>query len=79
VAAATMQVNLNGHALGALTVGRDFRPYTITIAPDVAAEAATRVEPSRLTLMTNVWRPRDTLGTPDDRQLGGMIDRVEVR
>ena len=34
---------------------------------------------ARLKLAVTVWKPRDVLGTPDDRQLGVMVDRVEVR
>jgi hypothetical protein len=30
-------------------------------------------------LVTQVWSPEDVLGTPDARELGVMVDRVEVK
>ena len=35
--------------------------------------------PVRLKLVTNVWRPKAVLGVSDDRDLGVMVDRVDVR
>jgi hypothetical protein len=35
--------------------------------------------PIQLKLTTTVWRPEEMLGTPDDRELGVMVDRVAVR
>jgi hypothetical protein len=55
------------------------RPYTFPIPDGVVAAAAGREEPARLKLSTNTWRPRAALGVPDDRDLGVIIDRVEVR
>jgi hypothetical protein len=30
-------------------------------------------------LVTQTWNPRETMGAADDRDLGVMVDRVEVR
>jgi hypothetical protein len=76
---AHVQVLLNDRVLGELDVKPDFHSYTLAIPPDVAAAAAKSDAPARLTLVSNIWRPRDVLGTPDDRDLGVMVDRVEVR
>ena len=76
---AKVQVLLNDQPLGELQVTPEFRRYTLTIPPELAAAAAKSDGPARLTLVTNVWRPKDVLGTPDDRDLGVMVDRVDVR
>ncbi len=76
---AHVQVLLNDRVLGDLPVTPDFHTYTLSIPADVAAAAAKSDAPATLTLVTNVWKPRDTIGTPDDRDLGVMVDRVDVR
>jgi hypothetical protein len=66
--------------LGTVTVGNDgFQPYTVDIPPALASTAAARGEPVRLKLATTVWVPRKVLGTPDDRDLGVMVDRIAVQ
>jgi hypothetical protein len=66
--------------LGSVTVGNgNFQPYIVDIPPDLAATAAARAEPVRLKIATSVWVPRRVLGTPDDRDLGVMVDRVAVQ
>jgi hypothetical protein len=57
----------------------EFRRYPLAIPAAVASAAAKSDGPARLTLVTNVWRPKDILGTADDRDLGVMVDRVDVR
>jgi len=76
---AHVQVLLNDRVLGDLEVKADFHTYTLPIPADVAASAAKSDAPARLTLVTNIWKPHDVLGTPDDRDLGVMVDRVDVR
>ncbi len=72
-------VYLDEQYLGSVTVGPGFRPYTFAIPAAVASAAASRDTPARLKIVTNTWSPRRALGTPDDRELGVMIDRVEVK
>ena len=76
---AQIQVALDDHVLGTTTVGPDFHGYSFAIPPDVAAEAAARTVPARLRITTNIWRPKAAIGVPDDRDLGVMVDKVEVR
>jgi hypothetical protein len=76
---AHVEVLLNDHPLGALEVKPDFHTYTLAIPAEVAIEAAKSDAPARLTLITNIWRPHDVMGGPDDRDLGVMVDRVDVR
>ena len=56
-----------------------FRPYTVTLQTDFAREVALREEASELRIETNTWIPRELLGGSDDRDLGVMLDRVEIR
>jgi hypothetical protein len=79
VARATVQVSMNDQVLGTVTVGPDFKPYELAIPPALAAAAGASGTPVRITLRTNVWRPKDVLKVPDDRDLGVMVDRVDVR
>lgn len=74
-----VQVTLDDQVLGYVDVGRDFHTYTVPIPSTVAAAAAARETPARLKLAVTTWKPREVLGTPDDRLLGVMVDRVEVR
>jgi hypothetical protein len=76
---ARVEVSLDDKVIGQIDVGRDFHTYAVPIPAEIAAEAAARETPARLKLSVTVWKPRDVLGTPDDRQLGVMVDRVEVR
>ncbi len=76
---AQVTVTLDGVALGTVTTSQDVRPYTFAIPSSVAEAAATRDEPASLRLTTSTWHPRLVVGTPDDRDLGVLVDRVEVR
>lgn len=73
-----VRVFLDDRPLGAVTVDDGFRPYTLAIPPDVARDVA-EADGAALRLETAVWTPREVLGTPDDRDLGVMLDRVEIR
>lgn len=76
---ATVAVYLHGQLLGSVTVGPGFAPYRLPIAPDLAARAAGSGNPVELKLVTVVWNPHDVIGSPDDRDLGVMVDRVAVQ
>ena len=78
-APADVTILLNDRILGTVRVTRGFHEYAVPIPADVAADAAATGEPVRLTLRTASWNPRTLLGTPDDRELGVMVDRVAVR
>jgi hypothetical protein len=76
---AHVEVQFNGVPLGGADVGPGFREYRFAIPAGVAAQAAGVDDPAQLTLVSNVWTPRDLLGGTDDRKLGVMVDRVDVR
>jgi hypothetical protein len=65
--------------LGSVRVVPGFKPYTVTIPPDLAESAAATGGPVRLKLATAVWNPQRVLGSGDDRELGVMVDRVAVK
>ena len=66
-------------AIGAIDVNPGFQTYTLALPADAVERAAQRDEPTRLRLVSTVWNPRQILGAADDRDLGVMIDRIEVR
>jgi hypothetical protein len=70
---------LGDRNLGTVRVSGGFREYDIAIPADVAAAAAATGEPVRMTVTTTTWNPLALLGSPDDRDLGVMLDRVAVR
>lgn len=76
---AEVAVQLGDHLLGSVRVNTGFKPYALTIPPAVAAGIAATGEPVRLKLSTTPWNPETLIGTPDDRQLGVMVDRVAVK
>lgn len=79
VAPADVEVSIDDDVIGRQRVGPDFKPYTFNIPADVAQRASSQSAPARLKITTNVWNPRAALGTPDDRDLGVMVERVDVR
>lgn len=76
---ADVSVALNGQPLGTVRVVDGFHPYTFAVPRDLATATAASDAPAQLTLRTRTWRPHDALGGPDDRRLGVMVDRVQVR
>ncbi len=76
---ADVTVLMMDRVLGTVRVTGGFNEYILPIPPDAAAEAAATGEPVRLTLRTAAWNPKTLLGTPDDRELGVMVDRVAIR
>jgi hypothetical protein len=76
---ADVEVALHGQVLGAVRVGHGFRPYALPIPSDLAARAAAFGDPVELKLTVPTWNPARILGSPDTRDLGVMVDRVQVR
>jgi hypothetical protein len=76
---ARVTATLGDVVLGSVEVHAGFAPYTFEIPPALAAVASTSGEPVRLTLETVTWNPARVLGSPDDRDLGVMLDRVAVQ
>ncbi|HWK08544.1 MAG TPA: hypothetical protein VNR64_00740 [Vicinamibacterales bacterium] len=77
--AARVTAILGDVVLGSVEVQHGFQPYSFEIPPPLASADATAGEPVRLTLETVTWNPHKVLGTPDDRDLGVMVDRVAVQ
>ena len=76
---AEVVVSLDGEVIGRAEVDTGFKPYDFHIPPALAARIAAKKAPVRLKLETPVWSPDEVLGTPDDRELGVMVDRVTVK
>jgi hypothetical protein len=76
---ARVQVFFGEVEIGTIDVQPGFRRYTLPL-PAAAVEAAARLDdPTPLRLLSTVWNPRKLLGVADDRDLGVMVDRIEVR
>jgi hypothetical protein len=78
-ASAEVSVYLDNRLLGTAQVGDGFRPYSFAIPPDLAMAAAGADSPAQLKIVTPAWNPNRVLGSPDDRDLGVMVDRVQVK
>ena len=79
VARADVTVALDNEVLGTVRVDTGFKPYALPI-PQALAERLSGIGRSiELTITTTVWKPEAVLGTPDDRELGVMVDRVTVK
>jgi hypothetical protein len=76
---AVVDVYLHHQLLDSVAVGPRFTPYALAIPPELAARAADFRDPVELKLVTPTWNPHDVIGSPDDRDLGVMVDRVAVR
>ena len=76
---AEIAIAIDEQILGTVQVNTGFKAYTVPIPAELAASLAARNAPVRLKLTTQVWRPSEVLGTPDDRELGVMVDRVAVK
>ncbi|MBK5296112.1 MAG: glycosyltransferase family 39 protein [Vicinamibacteria bacterium] len=66
-------------SLGRVVVGPGMRPYTLPIPAEVASAAASSPDAATVRLHTVTWRPRAVLGATDQRELGVMVSRVEIR
>jgi hypothetical protein len=77
--AALVTVSFDGRPLGTVTVTDGFHAYGFDIPAELASAAAARDEPALVRLVSTTWSPHDLLGTPDDRRLGVMVQRVEVQ
>ena len=76
---AYIAVSINDVKLGHALVTTGFLPYTFAIPPNVAEDLGKATTQIPLLIEGNTWNPSKTLSTTDDRELGVMIDRVEIR
>jgi hypothetical protein len=78
-APARFTVFLADQAIGTAEPAGEFRDYTFAIPADLAATLARQPADAEVRIESTTWTPRDVLGGADDRALGIMIDRVEIR
>ena len=78
VAPATVAVSLAKHSLGSVTVKPGLQPYVFDIPPDLAGALAQDEAAAVLQLDTHTWSP-SRFGGGDTRELGVLLDRVEIR
>ena len=76
---ARVAVYLDDLLLGEVRVTTGFQPYVFSIPLDLAVSMAERRNTTELTLLTDTWNPQDVFGNQDDRNLGVMVDRIEIR
>jgi hypothetical protein len=76
---ARVDVFFDDAPIGTIDVKSGFQSYRLALPPALVAGAAAKDEPAQIRLASTVWRPREFLGGTDDRELGVMLDRVEVR
>ena len=53
--------------------------YSFDVSEDLANRSANLDDTVRLRLKVSTWKPSDVLGVVDDRELGVIVTRVEVR
>jgi hypothetical protein len=70
---------LSDRAIGKTQVDGGFRDYAFTIPAELAAELARRSSAAEIRIESTTWTPQEVLGNSDERQLGVMIDRAEIR
>jgi hypothetical protein len=75
---AVVEVLLADVSLGGVTVKGEFAEYRLPIPPD-ALKGAMASPGRQLRLRATVWRPSEFSSSTDTRELGVMVDRVEIR
>jgi hypothetical protein len=75
---ATVQVFVNGTALGTVNVTFGFKSYRLAIPPEAMRGVGEAVAPVQIRLLSSTWSPSDFAPGTDTRQLGVMLDRVEI-
>jgi hypothetical protein len=76
---ASVTVYLDARLLGTVEVRPGFNPYTFAIVPEVWPASVTADDAATVKLVSTTWNPRQALGVADDRDLGVMVHRVEVK
>ncbi len=76
---ARMELYADDRSIGSATIADGFRPYRFEVPADLASAWASEFRTVRLKLISTTWNPRRILGVPDDRDLGVMVDRIEIR
>jgi hypothetical protein len=72
-------VSIDGRVLGNAVVTNDFHDYVFPIPPDFATELAKRDGAPQIRIHSSTWSPSLAMGGTDNRALGVMLDRAEIR
>jgi hypothetical protein len=72
-------VFLADREIGSAEPDGQLRDHRFSIAPELAADLAGKHQSVEVRLESTTWTPRDVIGGADDRALGVMIDRAEIR
>ena len=56
-----------------------FRNYRLAIPAALVQRAAARDEPATITLLSSTWMPMKYFGGTDNRELGVMVERIQIR
>lgn len=76
---ARLTVFLADQPIGAVDPVGEFRDYVFAIPAELASKLAQQSAGAEIRLESTTWTPRDVSGGGDDRVLGVMIDRAEIR
>ncbi len=75
VAPPRISIYLQGRELGSAEPTSDWRDYAFPISGALASELAQRNDPSEIRIESTIWVPSES----DNRALGVMVDRAEIR
>jgi len=76
---ARVTLYLDDQLLGEVTVVGGFQPHRFAIPSELASRVGAKDDPAVLRLVCNTWNPQKALGVADSRDVGVMVDRVEVQ
>ena len=76
---ALVDVAFDGQPLGTIAVTSGFQTYTLALPTDAVRRAGSRDDPAQLLFRSRVWIPQQVLGGSDNRELGVMLDKIEIR
>lgn len=79
VAPPRVSVSLEGHEVGSVEPTTEWRDYAFPIPGHLAGELAQHIGPSEIRIQSSTWTPSDIGAGSDNRALGVMIDRAEIR
>jgi hypothetical protein len=79
VAPPSVVVSIDGRQLGTAEPAADFRDHAFPIPGDLASQLAARGASSEIRIQSSTWTPNAVLGGTDNRALGVMVDRAEIR
>jgi len=78
-APAEVEVFFDDTRLGTILVQPGWTEYRLALPADAVARAAKADDPAVLRLLSSTWSPSEFGGGSDNRALGVMVDKVEIR